>query len=342
MRGSGTGGAAPGFGAPVVAADPDSAMRALRGGDAWARRQAAEILADLPGDRVSGALVEALGDPVYEVRRAAAGGLAERLDASLIPGLLGAVRRGSAGASDCAVPLLARLALGHPGPFLELSRDPDPRLRLVAVGMLAEASAATAVPRLLELLSDPDFNVQDAAIASLGAHRAAAALPGLAALLQSDNPWLTFSVIFALGRIGGPEALAALATLLSTRDPDVRVLAVDALGAAACATLAEALAGAGDPGSSLRAVQAVHGAVHSVKRALKDAAWLRPVAVQAVDAVAGAGLSAEVLVELVRLLGTLAVPETRPVLLAAARHADPRIAEAAREVLKELSEGGAP
>ena len=87
-------------------------------------------------------------------------------------------------------------ALGRIGPaavpsLIETLRDPDPKVRLKAIEVLARmgADAKDAVPELIRLLEDPDEEVRKAAIRTLGRIGPAAkdAVPALMQTLMQHS-----------------------------------------------------------------------------------------------------------------------------------------------------------
>jgi len=115
---------------------------------------------------------------------------------------------------------------------LELSRDPDPRVRAGAVEALGLAPDDAARLRVAELVRDPAPTVRRAAAAALG-RQGAAAVPALAQALALEDPdadaWRE-AVARALGETGAPEAAAPLATLLDGPAAPAAAAAIGRLG----------------------------------------------------------------------------------------------------------------
>jgi chemotaxis protein methyltransferase CheR len=180
--------------------------RALAAPDAETRRRA---LAELPTPAPAAALpavLEALGDPDWRVRKEASLRLAAWPDGAAAATALVATLRdhGNVGRRNAAVDTLGRLGPVAVGPVLS-SLPPEgggqgggfPKLLIDALAAIADPAA---VPRLTECLSSDDSNIRVAAAEALRA-------------------------------IGGPAAAAALRTCLPTADRDLRLAALEGLAA---------------------------------------------------------------------------------------------------------------
>ena len=106
----------------------------------------------------------------------------------------------------------------------------DPRVRELAVGVLADRKNAAAVPGLVARLQDPDPEIADRAVgalAQIGDPRAVGPLIELSR--RREGPFVA-QMVRAVGDIGGPEAEAYLETLAAGHpDPLVAQAAREAL-----------------------------------------------------------------------------------------------------------------
>jgi hypothetical protein len=216
----------PGFEVPK--ADPGEGARRCRGRisllDARLSPRAggplAEVLVQMdvvPGDDAD-AVVEA-------VRGAESVGPGEAVGA--------AFRRAIRVVANRAASALALALAEAAKPDAEVIRDlesGDPRLRELAVGVLADRKNPAAVPGLVARLRDPDPEVADRAVgalAQIGDPRAVGPIIELSR--RREGPFVA-QMVRAVGDIGGSEAEAYLETLGAGHpDPLVREAAKEAL-----------------------------------------------------------------------------------------------------------------
>ncbi|MBK7861747.1 MAG: HEAT repeat domain-containing protein [Archangiaceae bacterium] len=145
------------------------------------------------------ALVSALYDPSWRVRRHAAELVARAVDDATAAKLIAVLGdRDQTGARNAATTALALAGPAARAPLLELLGHSDPDQRKLAADILGERREADALEGLERALADADPNVQGAAAE-------------------------------ALGRIGGQRASRTLMGLLSSREPLVRACALEAL-----------------------------------------------------------------------------------------------------------------
>ena len=106
----------------------------------------------------------------------------------------------------------------------------DPRLRDLAVGVLAERKNAAAVPALVARLQDPDPAVADRAVGALGQiGDPRGGGPIIALSRRREGPFVA-QMVRIVGDIGGPEAEAYLETIAAGHgDPVVAAAAREAL-----------------------------------------------------------------------------------------------------------------
>ncbi len=128
---------------------------------------------------------------------------------------------------------LARLkADGAAALALELSADPDARIRVGAVEALGLVADEPARQRVAALVQDPTPSVRRAAAAAIG-RQGPAAVPVLVQALTVADPdpeaWQE-TVARALGETGAPEAMAPLASLLGGTAAPTAAAALGRLG----------------------------------------------------------------------------------------------------------------
>jgi len=193
----------------------EAALRDLRSGDVRARVAAADALGDLPEgeDRAAAtdALIAALEDERFEVRRSAALALGE----------LGgdpAVRRLIATLEDRhpEVRQAAAIALGRVGderafePLASALREGLADLRYQAAVSLVEIDAQRAYEPLVAAIGDPDAEVRASVASALGAIGDARAADAIAPLLADKAEATRFEAALALARLGDARAVAPL------------------------------------------------------------------------------------------------------------------------------------
>lgn len=106
----------------------------------------------------------------------------------------------------------------------------DPRIRDLAVGVLAERKNAAAVPALIARLQDPDPDVADRAVGALGQIGDPRAVAPIIELSRRREGPFVAQMVRIVGDIGGPEAEAYLETMAAGHpDPLVVAAARDAL-----------------------------------------------------------------------------------------------------------------
>jgi HEAT repeat protein len=180
----------------------DQAVAELGARAAWRRGRAAERLGNIAGGQHVPQLAALLGDPVPDVRSAAARALGRTGEVSAVALLLTGLA-----ARPGVPPGIVGMAL------LDLGTPALPALREAVNGPVAEARSLAA--ELLGLHGDP---------------AAADVLVEVVADAQRD-PAVRRTAATALGRIGSPHATAALVLALTSPGAlDVRVAAAEALG----------------------------------------------------------------------------------------------------------------
>ena len=230
--------------------DMAQVQRTWPGIPAERRAELIGILAELAEDTVeldfSDVLRMAIGDPCAAVRGAAARGLWECEDRTLIPPLCRLLssdpepqvraaaamalrpfaERAGAGElidRDCARLRSALMgALARPGEEAEVIRR-----ALEAAGSLDGEDVAAAIE---EAAGAPEPGLRQSALYAMGASGRPGWLPRLVRALGDPEPAMRYEAAGALGRMGGPGAAERLAPLLSDADAQVREAAAEALG----------------------------------------------------------------------------------------------------------------
>ena len=210
-----------------------------------ARVQAAKALAEFADPASADALLEALADPVDEVRWQAAGALAKIGDPRAVRPLLEVLSRetdwGASRIADTlvafgptAVPDLVRYALlsdpnqpsttahlplvvrvlgiigdvrAEPAMLSTLESD-DTELRIRAAAALGTVGSLACVPALIRALRDSEWEVRTQAAAALGRQMDGRAIEGLRKSMRDENWWVRQNSAQALSEIpGGVEGL---------------------------------------------------------------------------------------------------------------------------------------
>jgi PAS domain S-box-containing protein len=199
--------------------------------DEATRLRAAAALAGEGSPSAKQALLAAIGDDSWRVRRVAVEGLAGKIGEEMVSDLLRALRHEHKDPSvlNSALQLLALSQIDVIGPLSEFLNDPDTDLRVYAALALGEVHDERAVPPLILALKDRDTNVRYHAIDSLGRLRASQSVEPLLGIAEERDFFLSFAAIDALARIGDSAASARIAPLLE--DEMLRAAAASALGA---------------------------------------------------------------------------------------------------------------
>lgn len=225
--------------------DLASIEQQLAAPDPEARRLATAALAGFPGASVVGALLRALGDEDWRVRKeATAVAIALAPDPDVLRALVGVFaaddenvgRRNAAveavaGYGSAAVDMLS-LAIG------QLDADG----RKLAVEALGHTGEDAALIVLRSLVDDPDLNVRVAAVESLtiiGATCVEAVAPALLALLDETEELLLLTALTGLNDLGIAVPYARIGRWLE--HPVLRTAALIAIGRSADPTAAPVL-----------------------------------------------------------------------------------------------------
>ena len=168
-------------------------LGASRDGDERVRRLAAISLGRLGDEGALETLIEILGDPVPEVRAAAAGALVQFRERA-VPALLDEASRPLAGSPPSLVPILEAVRLlGRIGddraldPLARVLREGPAGARLPAAEALGDLGLATGIPALRAALQDPVPGVRLAAARSIVGIAGQAARPVIQAYIETET-----------------------------------------------------------------------------------------------------------------------------------------------------------
>jgi HEAT repeat protein len=210
--------------------DRETALRELNFGNPDLQRQAARMLGRWADDQVLSALIAALQSPHRGIREAASDTLLEIGDARTVRLLVPLLKSSVPAVRNAARLVLQRLAKAAPETVVELSRDPDVRMRIFAADIMTESGDHDLAEPLVAMLDDSDENVRDAAIVGLGRLGAPEAIGRLEEFASEGNPWTRFSAVDALSQIPSPDAVRSLIRVLSRATGELVEPVVEALG----------------------------------------------------------------------------------------------------------------
>jgi HEAT repeat protein len=228
------------------------------------RVEAVKALAEFADPASADALLEALRDPVDEVRWQAAGALAKIGDPRAVRPLLETLQReadwganrigdtlvafGSAAVPDLAryalltdssltsstshLPLVARVlgiigdVRAEPAMLSALASD-DAELRIRAAAALGTVGSLTCVPALRRALGDPEWEVRAQAAVALGRQMDGRAIASLQESMRDENWWVRQNSAQALSEI--PGGVVALVESLEDEDRFARDASIERL-----------------------------------------------------------------------------------------------------------------
>ncbi|MBI2301669.1 MAG: HEAT repeat domain-containing protein, partial [Armatimonadetes bacterium] len=299
-------------------------LDAARRGELARRRDAINVLAGVSDARATEAILEALQDPVGEVRQAACPALAQTSGANAEPLRTRRVEALTAAVADPdqAVRAAACVALADLWSLPDESLavvvgalgDPDTMVRTAALGALAKVRRGGPGDQAPHFIGHRSAAVRRAALQVLVERRDPRGFPPLAQAVDTDpEADLRVAAIEGLGGSGDQRALGPLWAALLDSDAAVRLAA------------AEGLARLGDDGPGAL----VTGSPDDVERLCTgDDPWVREAAHRAV----GSPLP-ERRLNAVAVLTALAGPDTVEPLIVALRDRDPDVRRAAASAL---------
>lgn len=193
--------------------------------------------------------------------------------------------------------------------------DASADIRRAAISPLSTCGDARAFEWIRSLLMDPSVTVRVEAAKKLYQQNPVEPIEPLFELLRESNAYVRASAAAILGLTLDRAAFPALIEAL--RDPD------------------EAVRTAAD--DSLDAIQKYHDRVDRWRKWLREADLEADSAAEALLLQTSADNPEDVRVAAIQSLGTLAVPETLPLLIRLMTDADQRVAEAAREAVRRIN-----
>jgi HEAT repeat protein len=185
---------------------------------AAAEAPAAQDAAQASHPATINALTGALADPNWQIRRAAARGLAQSDQPDVLPHLLRVLRHeyNDITILNSALQALALLSTDNIDALGELLDDSDAEIRMYATLALSAGTQRdqriTAL--LLRALQDPDANVRYHAIEGLGKVGTADATDGLLTIVETRDFFLAFPALDALANIGDARVAPRIVPLL--------------------------------------------------------------------------------------------------------------------------------
>lgn len=210
--------------------DRETALRELSTGSPELQRRAARVLGRWTDDQVHAALVDALHSPHRGLREAATDTLLEIGDARTVRFLVPVLQDSTPAVRNAGRLLLQQLAKAAPELIVDLSRDPDVRMRIFAADIMTESGDHDLAAPLLALLDDEDENVRDAAVVGLGRLGAPEAVHRLEEIASKGATWSRFSAVDSLSQIPSDDAVRALLRLLLCAPEDLLEPVAAALG----------------------------------------------------------------------------------------------------------------
>ena len=196
--------------------------------DPESRRQAVVRIGEEGGPESVPALLKAIYDFDWRVRKAAVDALSEAGGEDVFEGLYRALfSEDNAGARNSAAEALVRLGAPAAKALSARVKEPDPDVRKFIVDIIGEIGDHSGIQALVTALSDEDQNVRASAVEYLGRMKAAPALEPLVGMLRTEDQWLAFMAAAALGDLGDKRAVAPL--LEASGDRYLKEAALDAL-----------------------------------------------------------------------------------------------------------------
>ncbi len=197
------------------------------------RKAAAEALGKLKAREAIPALIAALKDNDSDVRQVAAKALGELNAQEAIPALITALKDNDAWVRVATAVALRKLKAREAIPALIAAlKDSYKYVGLQAAKALRELKAREAIPALIAALKDNDNNgVRYMATKALGELKVREAIPALIVALRDSYIYVRGAAAEALGELKVREAIPALITALEKdNNSGVRYMATKALG----------------------------------------------------------------------------------------------------------------
>ena len=204
--------------------------RALRSKRWWRRLEAAIDLGIMQSESATPALVEAVADPIEDVRLAAVRALGQLNDLRGLAVLLDAVEQGDRWTGNTLVEVLYSMGRGV-GPEItrRLESATDIRARRLYMQLAGLLRLLPAVEPAVSSLTDADEETRAIAAAALGRIGDPAAVRGLVASMSDESSRVRAQAARALGTLADIQTLESLTYALSDADWGVRHNAASAL-----------------------------------------------------------------------------------------------------------------
>ena len=216
-------------------------MKLLKDGDKRMRAFATRALGETNDRKVVPALINALGDSSWSVRKNAADSLIQLGKIALKP-VGQALKKDNEDIRYWATRILGGMGKSGVGPLLVLLKKGNKDMRFFAAEALGDVEDPKSIKALIDTLSDPSWSVRKNAAKSLQKLGKQAVIP-LSKALESPNQDIRFWVARILGKIG-EEAITALLKQLKDEDSETRRLTrqvLDDMGGVAVEPLIKAL-----------------------------------------------------------------------------------------------------
>jgi len=183
------------------------------------RRKGVEALRDRPADEAVPALLKAMEDRNWRVRKTAAEILlTEHPMERYIGGLFTLLSlEDDAGARNSAIETLTKLGKAATPHLMKAFETSNRDVRKFIIDIIGVIKDRASLPLLLASLKDEDDNVRASAVEYLGDLAEPAIVDELVKILREGEVWTAFPAADALGRIGDRRAVPALIEALSVR-----------------------------------------------------------------------------------------------------------------------------
>lgn len=197
--------------------------------DVEIRRRAVEDIRGKSPDIIIPALLKAMEDPSWRVRKAAAEILMEGCPPEqYINGLLQLLYiEDNAGARNSAIDILVKIGKKATPFLIEAFNTTNRDVRKFIIDIIGTIKDRKALPLLLGALKDDDDNIRASSVEYLGEMGEPTVTDALIGILQSNDVWTAYPAADALGRIGDRRAVPALINALSVkalREPVLKAL----------------------------------------------------------------------------------------------------------------------
>jgi len=200
----------------------DAWLQGLRTRTWWRRAESAEKLGIARSVRATDALVEALDDPVPEVRLRAAKALGEIRGRAAVRPLLDALMQPNRWSTLRIAEILARMGNEAAEGIREVYPSLPKQARLASLDILAKLRRLESLEFLRGVLKSDDADERARAAHALGMTAHPAAAEELVNALHDPEWPVRAMAAKALGRIGSPQTVLALASALTDKDWWVR------------------------------------------------------------------------------------------------------------------------